>query len=208
MTEDGSPPALLPALLTSSMAMGAPRILLVDHDRELAELARGSLEEIGYRVEVAHDGEDALVLCRTMRPDLVVADVVLPRRSGMELAALAKAEDPRLPVILTSGAALDPSEIAARLRQCGADDMLLKPFAMTELRERIATLRAATGDDAPAPVVLWRPSSLADATEGDIAPGVLVPLLLGLRARRHTGVLRLRTGARWKDIVLLDGRPI
>jgi len=116
----------------------APACVLVADDntdmrRYLARLLRGA----GYSVESVTDGQQALESIRTVVPDLVVSDVMMPRLDGLELVAALRA-DPRtaaVPVVLLSARAGQEASIEGL--QAGADDYLVKPFAAAELLARV-----------------------------------------------------------------------
>ncbi len=188
------------------------QILIVEDDLYFAGILRDYLEYLGYAVEVASDGQAGLDTWMRLRPDILLSDVLLPRLNGLELAARVKAEAPAVPVILMSAVYKDAEEIQANLRQCGADDYLIKPFDLPDLREKLRGLTTApASQDMQTDPGLQVVPYLADTKvpkEGRVDAGFLAPLLLALRARNHTGVLALRDGARWKDIVLLNGRPV
>jgi len=80
----------------------AQRVLVVDDDKEIVRLVRAYLEQAGYEVMVAYDGEAALHAIRSERPDLVVLDVMLPGRDGWNITGIVRA-DPTLadmPIIM------------------------------------------------------------------------------------------------------------
>ena len=188
-----------------------PHILVVEDDRYFSGILRDYLEYVGYEVSVAHDGEEGMASFASRRPDILLADVLLPRRNGLELSAAVKGEAPTLPVLLMSAAYRDDEVIASNLKQCGADDYLIKPFPMPELRDKLASLRLL-GKDVPTSdpnlaVVRYTPRFDLPRS-GDVAAGFLSELLLSIRAASHTGVLSMRTQSRWKDIVFLKGRPV
>jgi DNA-binding response OmpR family regulator len=128
------------------------RILVVDDDRRVRELLEVALSAHGFAVITASDGDEAIKRALGERPDLVVLDVRLPKKSGLEVcdALRGDADDPSVPIILVSAAA----EVDARLQAFsrGADDYLSKPFSPKELIARIrrmlsrsAESRAAVG---------------------------------------------------------------
>ncbi len=115
-------------------------ILVVDDDRRVVELLNVALSAHGYRVVAALNGEDAVRVAVREQPDLVVLDVRLPRKSGLEVCEILRqdAEDPRVPIILVSGAVDTEARVDALAR--GADDFLMKPFSPRELVARIRRL--------------------------------------------------------------------
>ena len=119
-----------------------PYILVVEDEAPLVTLLRYNLEEAGFEVGEATDGEEALILVRERRPDLVVLDWMLPAVSGIEVCRqLRRRRETRdVPVIVLTAR----SEEADRIRglDSGADDYLTKPFSPRELIARIrAVLR-------------------------------------------------------------------
>ena len=114
-----------------------PSILVADDDRRVRELLEIALTAHGFNVFTASDGEEAVkrVLCE--HPDLVVLDVRLPKKSGLEVCQALRggAGDPSIPIILVSAVAETDSRVQAFQR--GADDYLAKPFSPKELIARI-----------------------------------------------------------------------
>jgi DNA-binding NarL/FixJ family response regulator len=119
---------------------GGRRILIVDSDaRARAELAH-LLEGEGYQVTQAGDGEAALKLVREHPPALVVLEVPLGDRSGYDVCRLIREElGEELPVLFLSGARTEPYDRVAGLL-VGADDYVVKPFAVDELLARVRRL--------------------------------------------------------------------
>lgn len=199
--------------------MTTPRILVVEDDRYLLGILRDYLGYVGLEVVEASDGEAGWQSFLAAPPDVVLSDVLLPHLNGLELAARIKSSRPDVPVMLMSAVYKDQETIDRNLRQCGADDYIVKPFSMPDLRGHLARLCPAIENfDSVADVgtpaleeelsmVHFRPGS-EQPVAGNIAPDFLTPLLLQLRIASHTGVLELRDAARWKDIVLLNGRPV
>ena len=116
-------------------------ILLVEDDSSIREITRLGLIEAGFQVHSASDGEEGLALFRQQRPDLVVLDVMLPKRDGLEVCRTIRAETSVPVVMLTArDTAID---IVVGL-ESGADDYVTKPFEMPVLVARIrANLRRA-----------------------------------------------------------------
>ena len=118
----------------------ATRVLIVEDDNYFAGILRDYLEYVGYTVEHAGDGQAGFEAWQARRPDLLLTDVLLPRLNGLELSARVKAIAPRVPVVLMSAVYKDADEIRSNLKQCGADDYLIKPFSLPELAARVAAL--------------------------------------------------------------------
>jgi len=113
-------------------------ILLAEDERTLAMIIKDTLDGQGFRVTVAGDGEEALRLYAVDKPDVIVADVMMPRLDGFELVRRIRKHDPLTPVIfLTARSAVND---VVHGFEMGANDYLKKPFGMQELIVRIKAL--------------------------------------------------------------------
>jgi two-component system chemotaxis response regulator CheY len=123
--------------------MGAVNVLVVEDDAEFRQLMAHALEAASYTVMQAADGEAGLRQFRAEPPDLVVCDIVMPDRDGIELIPEMKTLLPGVKILAISGrqliGALDVLNLARRL---GADATLPKPFAMEVLVEAAGALVA------------------------------------------------------------------
>lgn len=126
--------------------MTSALILIIEDDRQIAEILQAFLEREGYRVVVARDGVAGLEAQRMLAPDLVVLDVRLPRLDGVEVLAELRRRG-RVPVIMASAMGEDLDKLTAL--RIGADDYVVKPFNPLELVARVkAVLRRAHGEQA------------------------------------------------------------
>ena len=119
-----------------------PYILVVEDEDALSTLLQYNLEKEGYDVAVAMDGEEALTQVAERLPDLVVLDWMLPKVSGIEVCRRLRqrTETRNLPIIMLTARGEESDRI--RGLDTGADDYIIKPFAMSELSARIrAVLR-------------------------------------------------------------------
>jgi DNA-binding response OmpR family regulator len=118
---------------SGSWRFDIPRILCAADEEDLLALVALRLESAGFRVTRARNGEQALVLARELRPDVVVLDAAMPRRTGTEVLEALRADpatsDLRV-ILLAAGAQTDDVE---RGMGVGADAYLAKPFRATEL---------------------------------------------------------------------------
>ena len=119
-----------------------PQILVVEDEDALSTLLHYNLDKEGYDVVLAADGEEALTLVSERLPDLIILDWMLPKVSGIEVCRRLRqrAESRNVPIIMLTA----KSEETDRIRglDTGADDYIVKPFAMSELSARIrAVLR-------------------------------------------------------------------
>ena len=132
-----------------------PHVLIVDDERDLAELIDFNLRAAGFSTRVAPTGESALSAARDQRTDVVLLDLMLPDMSGVEvcrqLRAAANTRDVLIVMLTAKG------EEADRVRgfEVGADDYVTKPFSVRELVLRLkAILRRGTARDDSAPLKL------------------------------------------------------
>ncbi len=114
------------------------RILVVEDDRKVARFIQQGLEEEGHAVDVAGDGEEGGLLAHVNPYDVVVLDIQLPKKNGLQLAAELRRERVTTPILLLT--ARDSTEDVVRGLDAGADDYLTKPFAFDELVARIRAL--------------------------------------------------------------------
>lgn len=122
-------------------------ILLVDDERKITELSRLYLENAGYRVTAAYDGEQALKTFQTESPGLIVLDLMLPRLDGYEVCRRLRAQSD-VPIIMLTARDEDVDKIVGL--ELGADDYLTKPFNPRELVARVkAILRRARPPQKP-----------------------------------------------------------
>jgi two-component system, OmpR family, response regulator len=123
------------------------RILVVEDNRELADVLRRLLEEEGFAVDLSLDGEDGLWRATTVDYDVAVLDVLLPAVDGFEILRRMRAGGRRAPVLFLT--ACDGTEDRVRALDAGADDYLVKPFSLDELLARVRALlrRGTTGTD-------------------------------------------------------------
>ena len=121
------------------------RVLIAEDDEEVAKFVSKGLSELGHRVEVANNGEDALHLATTESFDLLVLDRLLPKMDGVSVLRRLRAAEIATPVLLLT--ALGQIEDRVEGLEAGADDYLVKPFAFSELAARLNALarRAISG---------------------------------------------------------------
>ena len=115
------------------------RVLLVDDDHEIVESVRIALESKGYEVLVARDGNQGLAMAEREDPDLVVLDMMMPKRSGfLVLEKLRRTRPVPLRVIMIT--ANEGSRHKAYAEMLGVDDYIRKPFAMDRLMDSVDRL--------------------------------------------------------------------
>ncbi len=142
---------------------GRPRVLLVEDDRPLAEPIRRGLEEEGYSVALAEDGEAGLTEALAGSYDVLIVDWRLPRLDGRALIRRVRAAGLGVPVVMLT-ALRDVDHRVAGL-DAGADDYLTKPFSFEELLARLRALRRRASE---------QPANPADLQETHLQAGALV----------------------------------
>ena len=120
------------------------RILLVEDDTRVASFIRRGLREEHYTVDLASDGEQALYLAQTGEYDIIILDLMLPKRSGMDVLQTLRADGLSTPILILT--AKDKLKDKVGGLNAGADDYLTKPFGFEELLARINTLSRRRGD--------------------------------------------------------------
>jgi len=132
----------------------AQRILVVDDDREIVRLVRTYLEQSHFEVLTAYDGETALHILRRERPDLLLLDLMLPGRDGLEVTRVMRSDASlaAMPIIMLTARVDDHDKIVGL--EVGADDYVAKPFNPHEVVARVrAVLRRVQGEIAPSQVI-------------------------------------------------------
>src|SRR5713101_8164433 len=114
------------------------KILVVEDDRKVAGFIEQGLREEGYAVDIAPDGDEAAMLAHVYDYDLIVLDVMLPKKNGLQVAAELRREGSTTPVLMLT--ARDTTEDVVRGLDAGADDYLTKPFKFDELLARVRAL--------------------------------------------------------------------
>jgi DNA-binding response OmpR family regulator len=126
------------------------RILIVEDELSIANLICYNLEQAGYRVAAAFDGEEALQTIESFSPHLITLDLLLPRRSGWQVLHDIRTHPRKpiaqLPVIVLS--ALSSPQLRDELRRSGVHHCLSKPFSVTELCLLVNSLVEARSDPA------------------------------------------------------------
>ncbi len=116
------------------------RILIVDDEKDIADLVAYNLEKEGFDTIKAYDGGDVLKTVRTQKPDLIILDLMLPRVNGLDLckAIRANPETSHLPIIMLTAKADEVDKIIGL--EIGADDYMTKPFSVKELMARVRSV--------------------------------------------------------------------
>lgn len=113
-------------------------ILVVEDERKISEAVAAGLQSAGYKVIAARTVEDGFFMLHSDKPDMMVLDLGLPGRSGMDMLRQVRSMNIKIPIlILTSNDSIDDRVAALDL---GADDFLLKPFSIAELNARMRAI--------------------------------------------------------------------
>jgi two-component system response regulator MprA len=138
------------------------RLLVVDDDPAVRESLRRALTIEGYDVAVAEDGAAGLVQVAGASPDAVVLDVAMPNVDGLEMCRRLRHDGNRLPVLMLTARESVAERVAGL--DAGADDYLVKPFALDELLARLRALLRRTDSGAPGETLEFTDLSLDTAT--------------------------------------------
>src|SRR3989344_4186679 len=124
------------------------RVLLVEDERRLSGVLKKGLEEDGFAVDTAFDGEEGLFLAQSEDYDLVILDIMLPKLDGIEVSRRLRGQNLKTPVLMLTARSTVEDKVAGL--DSGADDYLTKPFAFLELRSRVqALLRRSRQEASP-----------------------------------------------------------
>ncbi|MCK4763931.1 MAG: response regulator [Candidatus Aminicenantes bacterium] len=117
------------------------RILVIDDERQICEMLRKKLESVGYAVAEAPNGKVGLKLHKENLFDLIITDIFMPEKEGLETIRELKQDFPQLKIIaITGGYSSGPEELLNVARMLGADRTFPKPFKLKEIVEAINQL--------------------------------------------------------------------
>lgn len=148
-----------------------PKILFVDDDRDLVGILRYTFQRDGYSVVTAFDGEAGLRAIKAEIPDIVVLDLMMPRRSGIEVLEEMR-QFKNVPVIVLT--ALGDEENVVSALGLGADDYVVKPFRPRELKARVQALVRRSRGKIEAQDALTAPLDLAGVKLNPVSHEVIV----------------------------------
>jgi two-component system, OmpR family, response regulator MprA len=132
---------------TATAGADAERVLVVDDDPPLRRMLERTLKAEGFEVTVAPDGGAALVQAERSAPDVIVLDVAMPVLDGLAVCRRLRGKGLPTPILMLTARDAVPDRVAGL--DAGADDYLVKPFAMQELIARIRALTRRTADPGP-----------------------------------------------------------
>lgn len=128
------------------------RILVVEDEKKVAAFIKRGLEEEGYQVETVHDGQEGVQLAIERSYDLLILDVMLPRKDGLSVVRELRQAGKATPVLMLT--ARDTTDDIVAGLDAGSDDYLTKPFAFAELSARVRALSRRIGRDRGAELVI------------------------------------------------------
>ncbi|UOC12283.1 response regulator transcription factor [Staphylococcus agnetis] len=114
------------------------RVLVVDDEQSIVTLLKYNLEQAGYIVEIAQDGEEAIEKEKETKPDLIVLDVMLPKKDGIEVCKTIRSDKNQVPILMLT--AKDDEFDRVLGLELGADDYMTKPFSPREVVARVKAI--------------------------------------------------------------------
>ncbi|TLM66627.1 MAG: response regulator transcription factor [Deltaproteobacteria bacterium] len=131
-----------------------PHILIIEDERDLAELLAFNLQQAGYATTLAHDGAAGLALALAAPPDLILLDLMLPGLLGTEVCRRLRQnrETAAVPVLMLTARGEETDRVAGF--EVGADDYVVKPFSVREVVLRVKALLRRSGEGEPAGQIL------------------------------------------------------
>ncbi len=122
------------------------KILIIEDERRMVEALRDAFEHHGFEVCSSLDGEEGLKLTLSETPDLIVLDLMLPRKDGIEVCRDLRAKGINTPIIMLTARSEEPDRVAGL--ELGADDYVTKPFSVRELVARVKAILRRAGSAA------------------------------------------------------------
>ncbi len=136
--------ALVEKLQTEQRGVGSMKLLIIDDEPTIVETVETKLRREGFSTFTADSAEEGMRLYRRIKPDLIILDIMLPQRSGLDFCRAVR-KDSATPIIFISARADEADRIKGL--EMGADDYVVKPFNLSELAARVkAILRRSTGE--------------------------------------------------------------
>ena len=178
---------------TPAISEGGSLVLVVEDDPQVLSLVRMNLEHDGHRVVECCEGVEAVDMVREHEPDLILLDVMLPGRSGLDVCRELRAERGQRDAILMLTALAEEVDVVVGL-EVGADDYLTKPFGARELRARVRAL-------------LRRSQAAMRTDDEPISLGNGVRLIVSERVVRHPDGELTMTGREFDLLVHLARHP-
>ena len=125
------------------------RILVIEDEPQMQLGLRDNLELEGYEVQVAGDGDEGLAKAASFAPDLVILDVMLPRKNGFDVCRELRARSNTTPIVMLTARSAETDKVLGL--ELGADDYVTKPFSIRELLARVRAVLRRSASQKPAP---------------------------------------------------------
>lgn len=167
----------------------ARKILIVDDEKLIVKGIKFSLDQDGYEVSCAYDGEEALSLAKEIEFDLIILDLMLPKRNGLEVCQAIR-EFSQVPIIMLTAKDSDMDKILGL--EYGADDYLTKPFNILELKARVKAIFRRS-------VVTVKPKETVSSSKQYVVRGLTVDV-----QSRRTFVDEIEVSLTAKEFDLLE----
>ena len=110
-------------------------VLIVEDEKNIVDILRFNLQRAGYQTLEAYDGEDGLAQAVSANPDLILLDVMLPKKNGFDVCRALRDQGSSVPVIILTAREEEADKVSGL--EIGADDYITKPFSMRELIARV-----------------------------------------------------------------------
>jgi two-component system alkaline phosphatase synthesis response regulator PhoP len=123
------------------------RILVIEDEPQMLLGLRDNLELEGYEVQTAGDGEEGLARATSFSPDLVILDVMLPKKNGFDVCRELRARSNATPIVMLTARSAETDKVLGL--ELGADDYVTKPFSITELLARVRAVLRRSGTQKP-----------------------------------------------------------
>ncbi len=146
----------------------ASTILVVDDEENIVQLARLYLNREGFRVEAAHDGAQALEKAKSLRPDLIILDLMMPEMDGLSVCKELR-KNSNVPIIILTARGDDVDRVVGL--ELGADDYVTKPFNPRELVARVKAVLRRARQEAPSQPVLEADGLRLDTARREVTVG-------------------------------------
>jgi len=128
------------------------KILVIEDEPQMRLGLRDNLELEGYEVETAADGDEGLLKAGTFGPDLVILDVMLPKKNGFDVCRDLRSKSNSTPIVMLTARSAETDKVLGL--ELGADDYVTKPFSITELLARVRAVLRRSGVQKPAADVI------------------------------------------------------
>lgn len=155
------------------------KIAVIEDEKAISDIIKYNLQKEGYEVHVAYDGEEGLALIKKIKPDLVMLDIMMPKKDGLEVCKIVRQTE-NMPIIMLTARAEEIDKVLGL--ELGADDYITKPFSMRELIARIkANLRRveSTGNSATVDHLLKEGQLVIDLAKYEVSKnGQVIELTL------------------------------